>query len=174
MPIIWKSDHWSLHHALISKSGQNAENSRILLFFKPFSGLTFWKCSYNYQMNCLNPNMIPHILTPLKYGMQLFHIFVILIIIFYFAVIWKGQRSSKWWFSVTFDLFWDDPITHGRENPTYVIYMHSIIQWRSYEVSRWGLSHSFWSLYGHFQIVSRKNSLKKAIFRIVLHFDHFY
>ena len=39
MPIIWKSDHWSLHHALISKSGKNAENSRILLFSNLFRDL---------------------------------------------------------------------------------------------------------------------------------------
>ena len=42
--------------------------------------------------------------------------------------------------------------------------MHSTIHWRLYEVSRWGLGHSFWSLYGHFQIVSPENSLKKATF----------
>ena len=59
--MIWKSDHWSLHNALISKSGQNAEKSGMWLFFKLFSVLTIWKCPYNYQMNDLNPNMIPHI-----------------------------------------------------------------------------------------------------------------
>ena len=32
-----------------------------MTFFKLFSGLTIWKCSYNYQMNGLNPKMIPHI-----------------------------------------------------------------------------------------------------------------
>ena len=37
--IILKSDHWSLHNALISKSGQNAEKSGICFFFKQFSGL---------------------------------------------------------------------------------------------------------------------------------------
>ena len=41
IPIIWKSDHWhwSLHHGLIIKSGQNAEKSRILLFSNLFRDL---------------------------------------------------------------------------------------------------------------------------------------
>ena len=34
--MIWKSDHWSVHYALISKSGQNAEKSGIWLFSNYF------------------------------------------------------------------------------------------------------------------------------------------
>ena len=38
------------------------------------------------------------ILIPVNYEMHLYHIFLILIIMFDVAVIWKGQRSLKWWF----------------------------------------------------------------------------
>ena len=34
----------------------------------------------------------------MNYGMHLYNIFMMLIIMFDFAIIWKGQRSSKWSF----------------------------------------------------------------------------
>ena len=53
--MIWKSDHWSLHHVFISKSGQNAKQSGISLFFKLYLRLTIWKCPYNDQNEWLKP-----------------------------------------------------------------------------------------------------------------------
>ena len=42
--MIWKSNHWSLHNALISKSGQNAEKKEYG-FFQTIFGTFYLKMS---------------------------------------------------------------------------------------------------------------------------------
>ena len=59
--MIWKSDHWSVHNALISKSGQNAKKSGIWLFSNYFWYSLSGNVHIITKMNCLNPNMTPHI-----------------------------------------------------------------------------------------------------------------
>ena len=59
--MIWKSDHWSVNNALISKSGQNAEKSGILLFSNYFRDLLSENVHIMTKRNGLNPNAIPHI-----------------------------------------------------------------------------------------------------------------
>ena len=71
------------------------------------------------KMNDLNPNIIPHINAG-NYGMQLYHLFVVLIIMFDVAVFWEGQRPSKLWFFCNLWPFLDDIITDDHENPTYL------------------------------------------------------
>ena len=121
--MIWKSDHLSLHNALISKTDQNTE--QIWNFFKLRSGLTIWKCpyKYKYQMNGLAPNIIHHI-----NASELWNAFLSNICDFDNHV-WfcrhlkrsnKGHQNGI--FYVTFDLFWDDPIAHG--------YKITITHWR--------------------------------------------
>ena len=58
--MIWKSDHWSLHHVFISKSGQNAKQSGISLFSNYICGLLSENVHITAKMNGLNPNVIPH------------------------------------------------------------------------------------------------------------------
>ena len=98
--MIWKSDYWSLHNVLNGKSGQNAEKSGIWVF----SVLTIWKCPYNYEMNGLKPNIIPHMnAMPVNYGMQLCQICRILMTMSNGIVSKKGYRKIT--ILMTFDLF---------------------------------------------------------------------
>ena len=90
---IWKSNHWSLHKALISKRGQNTEMSGICLFSNYFRDLLTDNV-HIYEWP--KPSTWYLILRPVNYGMHLYNIFMILIIMFDFVVIWKCQRPSKW------------------------------------------------------------------------------
>ena len=71
-------------------------------------------------MNVVKPNMIPHINANELWNAFLFYHFI-LIIMFDFAVVWKGQWSVNGYVSVTFDLFLD-------ENPTSKS-LHLVIIW---------------------------------------------
>ena len=56
--MIWKSDHWSLHNALISKTGRNAEKSGMWLFSNNFRDLLSENVHIITKRNGLTPNMI--------------------------------------------------------------------------------------------------------------------
>ena len=58
---IWKSDYWSLHNVLISKSGQNAERLGKWLFSNYFRDLVSENIPIITKLNGLTPKMIPHI-----------------------------------------------------------------------------------------------------------------
>ena len=97
IPIIWKSDHWSLCYVLINKSGQNEEKSGKWLFSNYFQDLL--------SENGLKPNMIPHINVS-----EVWNAFITHICDFdnhvWFCRHLKGHRSHQNGnFSVTFDLF---------------------------------------------------------------------
>ena len=66
-------------------------------------------------MNGLNPKIIPHI-NPSK----IWNAFMSFFILPSFEKD-RHQDHQNGNFSVTFDLFLDHPITHGQENPTYVM-----------------------------------------------------
>ena len=82
--MIWRSDYWSLHNVLISKSDQNAEKSGIWLFSNYFRDLLSENAHIiHYQLNGLNPNMI------LSYQwlyFQIIDIRKIIIIVCFFSV----------------------------------------------------------------------------------------
>ena len=92
--MIWKSDQWSLHNTLISKSGQNAERSGKWPFSNNFWDLVSENVHIITKRNGLTPNMIP-----LINASELWNAFISHIWDFHDHEWWnglkKGQRLQK-------------------------------------------------------------------------------
>ena len=156
--MIWKSDFWSLHNALISKS-QNAEKSGKLLFSNCFRDLLSENFHIITKRYDLNPN-------DTSYKRQW---------IMFFMAMSDGivSKKVKGYRKITI-LMTIDPFK-WRQNQTWLSksQIYDINAFHNSLALIWCIMLGFrpfiWNLYGHFQIVSPertrpKHSLKKIQF----------